>query len=222
MTMSHPRLASLLLLLLFAAMGGCNIVGFWGAIEQERRRTGTVLVEAEYRGLEGQSVAVVVDAQRDIYMTSPQIVGAILTEVHARLEQNAGAERIVSPQQVQTIMYDEPDLLDRTFDEVAARFNVTRLVVIQLEEFRLSEFGNQYVWNGYAAGNLMVIEADSFMEDDVRLERYVKVEYPDQPNVTIDEMPAQIVASELLRRFANRTSWFFYDHRERYEEFREY
>lgn len=222
MTGSLARLTACLCLSLTLGLSGCNIVGFFGAIEQERRRTGTVLVEAEYRGLEGQSVAVIVDAQRDVYMTSPEIVGAILTEVWARLDENAGAERIVSPQQVQTVLYDEPDLLDRTFDEVAERFGVTRLVVIQLEEFRLSEFGNEYVWNGNAAGNLMVIEADSYLEDDVRLERYVSVTYPDQPNVTVDDVPAVVVAGELIRRFANRASWFFYDHRERYPEFREY
>ena len=205
-----------------ALSSGCGAVGFLGAIEQERRRTAKVMVEAEYRGLEGESVAVIVDAQRDIYMTSPEIVGAILTEVVARLEENEAAERIISPQQVQTVLYDEPDLLDRTFDEIAARFGVTRLVIIQLEEFRLSEFGNEYVWNGHAAGNLMVVEADSYLEDDVRLDRYVSVRYPTQPNVTVDEIPAQAVALELLRRFANRTSWFFYDHLERHEDFREY
>lgn len=219
---SLARMTACLCVVLTLGLSGCNIVGFFGVIEQERRRTGTVLVEAEYRGLEGQSVAVIVDAQRDIYMTSPEIVGAILTEVWARLNENAKVKSIVSPQQVQTVLYDEPDLLDRTFDEIAARLGVTRLVVIQLEEFRLSEFGNEYVWNGNAAGNLMVIEADSYLEDDVRLERYVSVTFPDQPNVTVDDLPAQGVALELLRRFANRASWFFYDHRERYPEYQEY
>ena len=35
-------------------------------------------------------------------------------------------------------------------------------------------------------------------------------------------MTGQEVALELLRRFANRTSWFFYDHMERYPEYRTY
>lgn len=222
MTLIPIRAIASICLVATVAISGCNAVGFLGAIEQERRRTGTITVEAEYRGLEGQSVAVVIDAQRDIYMTSPQIVGAILTEVIARLEASAGAQRIVSPQQVQTVLYDEPDLLDRTFDEVADRFDVTRLVVIQLDEFRLSEYGNEYVWNGHAAGNVMVVEADSYLEDDVRLERYVSVTFPDKPNTTVDEIPADGVALELLRRFANRTSWFFYDHKERYPEYQEY
>lgn len=220
-TLARP-LAILVLLLVPAVGGGCNIFGFFGAIEAERRRTGTIEVEGEYDGLEGQSVAVVVDASRDIYMTSPQVVGAILTEIIARLDANVRMERIVPATEVQRVMYDEPGLLDRTFDEVARRFGVSRLVVIQLDEFRLAELGNQYVWNGQAAGNLLVIEADSYIEDDVRLEQYVNVTFPDKPNTTVDEMPADAVALELLRRFANRASWFFYTHRERYPEYQEY
>ncbi len=214
--------AIITLLLACMAAAGCNIVGFFGAIEAERRRTGTITVEGVYDGLEGERVAVVVDASREIYMTAPQVVGAILTEIIARLEANAGVQSVVPAAEVQRVLYNEPGLLDRTFDEIAARFGVERLVIIQLDEFRLAEPGNEYVWNGQAAGNLLVIEADSYLEDDVRLEQYVNVTYPDQPNTTIDDLSANAVALELLRRFANRASWFFYDHKERYPEYQEY
>jgi len=223
MILSRARLVGVFTLLLtLGVSSGCNVVGFFGALEAERRRTGTITVEAEYDGLEGQSVAVVIDASREIYMTSPEVVDAILVEIIARLDANAEIERIVQPAEVQRVLYDEPDLLGRTYDEIAARFNVTRLIIIQLDEFRLAEMGNQYVWNGQAAGNLLLIEADSFIEDDVRLERYVSVTYPDRSTTTVDEIPAQEVALELLRRFANRTSWFFYDHKERYPEYQTY
>lgn len=218
----HRPIAVVLTVSLALLMGGCNILGFFGAIEAERRRTGTMEVEGIYDGLQGQTVAVVVDVSREIEMTSPRVPGAILTEVIARLEANAGAKSIVPAVEVQRLMYDDPGLLDRTYDEVARRFGVDRLVVIQLDEFRLAEPGNQYVWNGQAAGNLLVVEADSYIEDDVRLEQYVNVKYPFKPNTTIDELPADAVALELLRRFANRASWYFYTHRERYPEFREY
>ncbi len=215
-------LAIIVLLLVPVLGGGCNIFGFFGAIEAERRRTGTIQVEGVYDGLEGQTVAVVVDASREIYMTSPQVVGAILTEVIARLEANAKVKSVVPATEIQRVLYDEPSLLDRTYDEVAKRLGVDRLIVIQLDEFRLAELGNQYVWSGQAAGNLLVVEADSYIEDDVRLEQYVNVTYPDKPNTTVDELPADAVALELLRRFANRSSWFFYTHRERYPEYQEY
>lgn len=218
----HRPIAVVLTVSLALLMGGCNILGFFGAIEAERRRTGTMEVEGIYDGLQGQTVAVVVDVSREVEMTSPRVPGAILTEVIARLEANAGAKSIVPAVEVQRLMYDDPGLLDRTYDEVARRFGVDRLVVIQLDEFRLAEPGNQYVWNGQAAGNLLVVEADSYIEDDVRLEQYVNVKYPFKPNTTIDELPADAVALELLRRFANRASWYFYTHRERYPEFREY
>ncbi|MGD1915246.1 MAG: hypothetical protein ACFCBV_03550 [Phycisphaerales bacterium] len=223
MTGAVARIATITTLLLGIGLtSGCNVVGFFGAIEAERRRTGKTEVKAEYEGLDGQRVALVIDASREIYMTSPQVVNAIMVEVVARLQANADIESIVQPQEVVQVMYDDPGLLDRTYDEIAARFGVTRLIVIQLDEFRLAEMGNQYVWSGLAAGNLLVIEADSFIEDDVRLERYVNVTYPDRPNTTVDEMTGQEVALELLRRFANRTSWFFYDHMERYPEYRTY
>lgn len=216
-------LAILVLLLGAAFAGGCNILGFAGALEEQRRRTGKVWVDGVYDGLEGQTVAVVVDASNDIYATGGEdVVGAVLVEIIARLEANAETESIVPAADIMRVLYDEPDLLDRTYDEVAARLGVDRLIVIQLDEFRLAEPGNQYVWSGQAAGNLLVIEADSYIEDDVRLEQYVNVTYPDRPNTTIDDLTAQVVALELLRRFANRSSWFFYRHQERYPGYQEY
>ena len=215
-------LAIFSLLLVATLAGGCNIVGFFGAIEAERRRTGKVWVDAEYTGLEGQSVAVIVDAPRGIDMVDSRVVDAILVEVVARLYESGGIEDIVPPAEVQSVLYDQPGLLDKTYDEVAAELGVTRLVVIQLDEFRLTEPGNQYVWDGRASGNLLVVEADSYIEDDVRLEHYVDVKYPFRPNTTVDELPADAVYLELLRRFSNRVSWYFYRHQERYEEYREY
>lgn len=217
------RSVSILLLLVAAAFaGGCNILGFAAALEEQRRRTGTVWVEAEYTGLEGESVAVVVDASRDIYMTNPRVVNAILVEVVARLQENGNVKHIVPPAEVLSVLYDQPGLLDKTYDDVAAEFGVTRLVVIQLDEFRLTEPGNQYVWDGRAMGNVLVVEADSYVEDDVRMEHYVDVKYPFQPNTTIDDLSADAVALELLRRFSNRVSWYFYRHQERYKEYQEY
>lgn len=216
-------LAILVLLLGATFAGGCNILGFAGALEEQRRRTGKVWVDGVYNGLEDQKVAVVVDASNDIYATGgEEVVGAVLVEVIARLVANAEAESVVPATDIMRVLYDEPDLLDRTYDEVAARLGVDRLIVIQLDEFRLAEPGNQYVWSGQAAGNLLVIEADSYIEDDVRLEQYVNVTYPDRANTTIDDLTAQVVALELLRRFANRSSWFFYRHQERYPGYQEY
>lgn len=220
--MTFARCLALLLVSCSLVMGGCNIVGFFGAIEAERRRTGTIKVDAQYTGLEGQRVAVIVDASRELQADGRRVIQAVLSEVIARLEANGNLESIVPAIDIERVLYDEPDLLSRTYDEIARRFGVDRLVVIQLEEFRLAEPGNRYVWAGHAAGVLLVVEADSYLEDDVRLEQYVSVKYPSKDNITVDEMPAEAVALELLRRFANRSSWFFYRHDERYPEYQEY
>lgn len=221
-SLALARCMALLLVSCSLVMSGCNIVGFFGAIEAERRRTGTIKVDAQYTGLEGQSVAVIVDASRDLQADGRGLIQAVLTEVIARLEANGKTKSIVPALQIERVLYDEPDLLGRTYDEIARRFGVDRLVVIQLEEFRLAEPGNLYVWAGLAAAELLVVEADSYIEDDVRFQAYVTVKYPTKDNTTIDDMPADAVALELLRRFANRTSWFFYRHDERYKEYQEY
>lgn len=216
-------LAILVLLLTATFAGGCNILGFFGALEEQRRRTGKVWVDGEYDGLEGQKVAVVIDASDEIYATAgEQIVRNILAGIIARLEANADVQSILPEVEIHRMLYDEPDLLDHTFDYVAARLGVDRLIVIQLDEFRLAEPGNQYVWNGQVAGNLLVIEADSYIEDDVRFEQNVNITYPDQPNTTIDDLGGQAVLLELIRRFSSRSSWFFYRHQERYPGYQEY
>ncbi|MEO1008159.1 MAG: hypothetical protein AAFX79_06310 [Planctomycetota bacterium] len=214
-----------LLVLLLAQAGslaGCNIFGFFGVLEQERRRQSTRKVEAEYRGLEGQKVAVIVDADRELAMTYPSIDEVVHANITERLRANVPGIEIMSTNEIERIMFNEPALLGRTYDEIAERLEVDRLVVIQLEEFQLFEPGNEYVWDGRVSGVVLVIEADSFIEEDVRLEEFVTVGFPDLPNVTRDELPGSTMADQLVRRFSNRSAWFFYDHRERYEEFQEY
>lgn len=221
-TARTARTLALLLACLCPLAQGCNIVGFFGVVERERRRSSTITVEAEYEGLTGQSVAVVVDASREVYLTMPEVVATLHAAITQRLGENAGVRSVAPTDRVSRLLYNEPGLLDGTFDAVAERLGVTRLVVVQLEEFRLVEQGNPYVWDAVASGQVLVIEADSYIEDDVRLDRYVSVAFPDQASVTREELPARFVLSELVRRFSNRASWFFYDHEERYPEFQEY
>ena len=73
--------------------------------------------------------------------------------------------------------------------------------------------GNQYIWNGVAAGVVTVIGRPHFGGEQVFRES-VSVRFPDQDGISAEQVPGQAVAQALVRRLSERVAWMFYDHEE--------
>lgn len=225
----HPRrcvrrnLAWLHVLLAWTAMlvPGCAIAGFGGALIESYRRHSTRTVAAEYTGLTGTTWAVLVMADRAIQADFPDLIPALTARITDRLADRPQQETIaaagyIPADRLLAWLYDNPHWTTLPYGELARRLGVTRLIVIEVIEFRLHEPGNAYLWSGVAAGTVGVAEADSRIPDEFAFQRAVQVEFPDQPGLGPENLPRAAVATELLRRFVDRVSWLFYTHEEPY------
>lgn len=202
---------------------GCALFGVFGIAEQERRRNARIKVPPMYTGLEGKSFAVVVEAPQTLEMTYPEVVPQITMTVADRLKEHAGAAAYVPGDVSYAMMRNQPGLMMKSYKAVAEELDgVDRLVWITLDEFRLHDSGNRYLWSGVASGSVMVIDAESALDDDIVFESAIRVTFPDTPGVTRDEQTEAQVGYELLRRFINRASWPFYEHEERHPEYQPY
>lgn len=198
---------------------GCNALGFLGAMEESRRRNSTKTVDAEYKGLKDKNYAVVVKVDRSIEADFPELVPYMTGEVTRRLvDQQAkiNADGVVPTERVLRYLFDHPEWTTMAHGELAKALEVNRLILIEVFEYRLNEPGNAYLWEGIAAGTVGIVEADTSVRDEFAFQKPVRVQYPDQKGVGQQDMSRAVVATELARRFIDRTTWLFYSHQEPY------
>jgi len=195
---------------------GCEAAVLVGGMMESYRQTSTRTVEAQYEGLEGKSVAVMVAADRLIQSTDPRIVARLTTLITERLVSEAGVSGFVPPTLIVEYQLNNPTWAATPYSEIAEEFGVDRLVFIDLYEYRLHEPGNAYLWSGLASANVGVIEADGALADDFVFTRHVSVKYPDERGLGPTDLPANQVAGQVQRRFLDRVTWLFYDHQEPY------
>ena len=88
-----------------------------------------------------------------------------------------------------------------------------RLVLIDLNEYRLNEPGNRHLWRGYIDGNVAVYEADAEDPDDPAFATTVTAQYPEESSIGLVEGEAETIELAALTSFGLKTGRLFYDHK---------
>jgi hypothetical protein len=214
--------AGALVLLSVAPLAGCQLFGFIAVASRDAEERRVRDVGAEYKGLQGRTFAVVVATDRVVRADHPGVVEEITTRVSEQLYKGAGATGWIPPDRVLAWQYSHPRWVVMPRDELAKELGVDRLIVVELNEFRLNEPGNQYLWAGVAEGVVGVIEAGgsgtgaglASPTDEFAFQKPVTVRYPDKSGYGPSDISGAEVASVLLKRFVDRSSWPFYTHKE--------
>ncbi|MEL7482767.1 MAG: hypothetical protein AAFN41_00295 [Planctomycetota bacterium] len=196
---------------LSTAMLGCEIVAFPFFAYHEFQKTQSHIEPAAYTGLDGQSFAVLVSGDRGLHADFPGMVPQITNQVAERLKAETKATGYVPAAAMLRYQYENPGWSARAFSEVADDLGVDRLVVVDIQEFRLNDPGNRFLYDGVAAATVAVVEADGLTPDDIAFEFFVNVTFPDAGGFGPEDFSSQEVASVLMTRFVNRATWPFYD-----------
>jgi len=197
--------------------GGCVAAALVGGMASSYQRTGSKQVPAEYTGLRGKTFAVVVTADRMIQARHPGIVPRITARVNETLADPSnpvGASGYIPSNDLLAKLYDTPQWIAMTRDEVADLLGVERLIEVEIYEYRLHEPGNPHTWSGVAGGTLRVYESDSSFPEEPVFDKAILVTYPDAPGYSPAELSEELVTSALSLRLINRVAWVFYDHKE--------
>ncbi|MCC5822693.1 MAG: hypothetical protein LAT64_03875 [Phycisphaerales bacterium] len=206
--------ATLLMGLSVLCVPGCVIPAAIGGMAESYHRTGSSKVQAQYRGIEGKSFAVVATASRLIEAEHAGLTARLIQRVNDRLIINANPSYAIPSGDLITVLFNTPQWPAMTRGEVAEMLGVERLVVIEIIDYSLHEPGNQYLWDGVASAMVSVYEADSGMPDDPIFERAIRVAFPDARGFMRIDIPEEVVTTELSNRLVNRIAWLFYDHME--------
>ncbi len=203
---------------LLGGLGGCQLVGGMAASYQE---TASHTVNATYRGLEGKSFAVLVSADRTIQGEHPGLVEFVATKMVERLSPASNVPRaggFVTAADSVSYMARTPGWAAKPMLELGKDLGgVERLILVEIGEYRLTEPGNIYEWNGAAAANVSVFELDAgeAKSEMAALDRTITVTFPDKKSMTPADISQQVVTSALAGRIIDRASWLFYDHEEK-------
>jgi hypothetical protein len=204
------------LLALALSQGGCFVGELAGGMIESHRRNSTKTVEAEYAGLSNKTFAVVVSADRMIQADYPEVIVKLSTDIAERLAKSANASGYVPGKSVMDYQFNHPRWVTMTHGELAKALGVQRLVHVDLVEYRLRDAGNQYLWQGVAAGTIGVVEADGTLPDEFAFQKPIRVRFPDHDGMGPGDFPQAAVNTELARRFVDRAAWLFYAHEEKY------
>ncbi|MBI1373066.1 MAG: hypothetical protein GC159_10075 [Phycisphaera sp.] len=194
------------------ALGGCeaagyvaNVVGGGGS---------DIKVPAEYHGLEGQSVAVLVDADQAILFGYPLAQLEVGQRVSDEIAGNVPGVKVVDAKQI--VDFQQRNLYWNTklASDLAKRLNVTRLVIIDLSDYRMHEPGNVNLWKGQISANVGVVEADSATPNDKAYSTLITVSYPPRGSKEILDSDERTIRLALLDLFAHQVTGKFYEHLE--------
>ncbi|MEM7228177.1 MAG: hypothetical protein AAF432_05100 [Planctomycetota bacterium] len=210
--MRRHIISRLSLIGLIVLTAGCQLPGLIGALAQNEEYQKKKEVLARYPGLEGQTVAVIVDADLAVQYDYANAVPTIAYGIAGALANHVPDIRIVHPDLVAAWQFRTPEWYAMPYGDLAKSLNVDRVVHIDLLEYRLNPPGNRHQWEGVALANVSIIEADGF-DPDVFTESFsVSSEYPGISELTEFEASADQIQRGLHQTFIKQIAWLFFDH----------
>jgi hypothetical protein len=195
-------------------LSGCFIPLLVGGVAENIKKDTTHSVKAEYDGLQGKTFAVVCTADRMIQAEHGGLIETVIKRFHDRLHAAGVGTGHSDTAELVHYLYNHPDWYARPLPDLAKELGVDMLVFVEITEFGLHDPGNQYLWNGVAAGTVQVIDANDTLGGQYAFQRGVRVKFPDKEGFGPADFTATQVSSALLTRFMDRASWPFYTHEE--------
>lgn len=201
---------------LVVASGGCIVGDLIGGMAQNLEYQKQIEVPAEYTDLAGRDVAILVDTEMSMMYEHPRVASSVAFGVFDNIRKGVEGARVLPPAATMRWQYMTPSWNLMAYDDIAKELGVDRLIIIDLYEYRLHPPGNRYEWQGVAAANVRIIEADESAIDPnfPAAEFNVIARYPRVDGVVLDSASARNIEAGLLIEFVRQTVWLFYEHKE--------
>lgn len=204
---------------LLALLAGCNYLGPAGAVIANAFPN---KVAAQYKGLQGQSVAVMVWADRGIRIDNPYLQGNIAAGIQEKLKalqksddppELKGTTFPISPASVVRYQEDHPEIETMPIEETAARFTVTRLIYIEVSNFSTQSEASLLLSRGTMTGNVKVVEIANGKAKVAKYTEDITVSFPkDSPKEGMPNGDHYKIYQGTLDAFTTEVVYRFYDH----------
>ena len=211
------RLTVMVWLLMITVQSGCGLTSVIGhAVGGEEKR---VKVDAEYRCLEGKTVAVLVNADQYTFYEHPGAQLAITRAVSANLRTHLIDAKLTDPDQLVKWQESHPYWNTLRYSRLINTMNVEAIILIDLAQYTTHELGNEYQLRGTILAMVSVIEASreddrAGTNDNFAYSRTVRIQFPQDNPVGMLDSDEQTVELGMIANFSEKVAGLFYDHRE--------
>ena len=205
-------LATAMLLSSAMMFTGCETVGF--VSEVVGGGDSVIEVTGEYFGLENQTVAVVINADYPVLYQHRDIQWELGTAISNQIAANVPGVRVIDPRDVVAFQNRNIYWATATYGELARKLGCSRLVMVELQEFRLHEPGNTMMYKGVASGRVDVAQADGTKPNDAAYSTIVTASYPPNSKYGVPEADPQTIRKGTVDLFSWAVTWKFFDHEE--------
>ena len=195
---------------------GCELGKLVGGMAAANEDQMLVEVLPKYDGLQGHTVAVVVDVDMSTLYEYPYVAAKIATEVSARINESVADCRgkVQPPQAVINWQYRTPQWNALPLGELAQQLNVDRVVHIDVLEYHLNPPGNRWLWEGVCVARVGIIERDGIDPDVFSQTFDINTKFPTITGVGRESASEAAIQTGLLYSFVQKTGWLFYKHEE--------
>jgi hypothetical protein len=219
-----PAAAALLLL----SLAGCDQIGAGiGIVAQAIPKT----VDAAYKGLAGQQVIVMVWADRGVQLDNPLLQEEVAAAVQDKLikiqaDENPDALKGTTfPVDTATVVQyqaDHPELEYQSATDVAARFNASRLLYIEVTDYSTRSDASLELYRGIMTAHVSVVEMREAGPDHHVTTKVgydggtINVAYPPK-DMNKDGVPGgtdSVIGQKTVEEFADDMVKRFYKHDE--------
>jgi hypothetical protein len=200
-----------------ALAGGCALFGLAAYAAPDPT------VGPKYKGLQNQTTAVMVWADRATAIDWPGLQLDLTRGIQSRL-QNAAQKKdplkemkgakFAAAESAVRYQRDHPEIDTEAITDVAPRLNVTRLVYLEVQQFSTQPDDSLELYRGTLSGNLKVIEIHdgvakvAFEEDNIHV-AYPKNTPPEGmpglANTQVYEQTLEAFSTQIVNRFITHT-----------------
>ena len=197
-----------------ATLGGCGAGQLLGGMMQNYEYGLLIEKHPAYVGLENKTVAIVVSTDLATLHEHPQLALTIAANVSRGIRRNVPGTSVLPAAVVADWQFRTPHWEAMPYGELAEGLKVDRVVFIDLAEYRLHPYGNQWLWEGVCAAEIGVIERDGIDPDSYVESFSVESRFPRVKGVGRDGANRVQIETGLLAQFIEKTAWLFYKHLE--------
>jgi hypothetical protein len=199
------RLALLALAVLFTGLVGCH-----KPIHEPREYD----ITAQYRGLDGKRVAVIVAVSDQTNYQFPDARARLTRDISRRIQLNVPEVQVTNPDEVLLWQNANEYWTARPPSMLIASLGVERLVIVEVGEYRVTDSGDTNIKRGVISANVNVVEDDAPDPDNYAFSDSLRVAFPDEFRTKIGLVQADVqdIYTITVSYFTEEAAGYFYDH----------
>ena len=193
-------------LLLPLSLSGCQLLGYSEEVQGHA-------VDAQYKGLDGKSVALVLYADQATTNEFPASREELSAFISSKLREKSPTCKLLDYHEVLNWQDETINWFGLTEKQIGKHFSVDRVLYIELLDYSVAVHKGFGDIQGHIRANCKVYEVESPAIDPV-WSTVLDVSYPEDHPVDPSQTSPDALRASLLEKFADKLTNCFWDHHE--------